>query len=232
MLKSKRIVRGWLCQEERGVTYLLVMLAVVLMGISASVAAKQWKAVVQREREAELLARGIEIQTALWAYSAQQQKGRVGFSGEIYPLTLEELTKQPKPALRKAYKDPITGDVWEYVRDPTGRIKGVRSKSKAEPFKQKDFPPVVRHFDGLTSYNDWVFQHPNASTPQVPAAQAPPPQPTTPGQPTPQTPGIPGLRTPPPGSTSPPPPFPFGTTGNPAAPPPQIPSAPGGSAIP
>ena len=129
-------------RNARGVTYLLVMLAVVLMGISVSVAAKQWKAVVQREREAELLARGIEIQTALAVYSAQQKKGRVGFSGEIYPLTLEELAKQPKPALRKAYKDPITGDDWAYVRDPTGRIKGVRSKSKAEPFKQKDFPPV------------------------------------------------------------------------------------------
>src|SRR3989442_4087857 len=154
MFRSKRNVMGRLCQEECGVTYLLVMLAVVLMGISASVAAKKWKAVVQREREAELLARGIEIQTALGAYSAQQKKGRVGFSGEIYPLTLEELTKQPKPALRKAYKDPITGDDWEYVRDPTGRIKGVRSKSKAAPFKQKDFPPVDRHFYGLHSYNE------------------------------------------------------------------------------
>src|SRR2546428_11825032 len=187
------MVRGRLCQEERGVTYLLVMLAVVLIGISVTVAAKQWKAVVQREHEADLLARGIEIQTALAVYSAQQKKGRV-VPGEIYPLTLEELTKQPKPVLRKAYKDPITGSDWEYVRDPTGRIKGVRSKRKAEPFKQKDFPPVVRHFDGLTSYNDWVFQHPNASTPQAPAGQ-----PTAPGQPAPlapsppvQTPSAPG----------------------------------------
>ncbi len=177
-------------ERERGVTYLLVMLAVVLMGISVTVAAKQWKAVVQRELEAELLARGIEIQAALALYSAQQKKGRVGFTGEIYPLTLEELTKQPKPALRKAYKDPVTGNDWEYVRDPTGRIKGVRSKSKAEPFKQKDFPPVLRHFDGLTSYNDWVFQYPNASTPQAPVAQPTTPaqqttpvQPTAPGQP-------------------------------------------------
>ena len=180
-------------------TYLLVMLAVVLLGISVTVAAKQWKAVVQREKEADLLARGIEIQTALAVYSAQQKKGRV-VPGEIYPLTLEELTKQPKPALRKAYKDPITGDNWEYVRDPTGRIKGVRSKSKAEPFKQKDFPPLLRHFDGLTNYNDWVFQYPNASTPQAPAAQlTTPAQQTTPAQPT--------------------------TSGQPVAPPSQTPSA-------
>src|SRR2546422_9351896 len=200
MLRSKRNAIGRVCQEERGVTYLLVMLAVVLMGISVTVAAKQWKAVVQREKEADLLARGIEIQAALALYSAQQKKGRVGFTGEIYPLTLEELTKQPKPALRKAYKDPVTGNDWEYVRDPTGRIKGVRSKSKAEPFKQKDLPPLLRHFDGLTNYNDWAFQDPNASTAQAPAAQlTTPAQQTTPAQPT--------------------------TSGQPVAPPSQTPSA-------
>jgi hypothetical protein len=99
--------------------------------------------------------------------------------------------------LRKAYKDPITGDDWEYVRDPaTARIKGVRSKSKAEPFKQHNFPPAVRHFEGVTSYYLWVFQYPNASTPQIQPAQ-----PTPPGQPTPQAPGTPGLQPVPAGSS-------------------------------
>jgi type II secretory pathway pseudopilin PulG len=185
-LRSQRIGMGRLCQGERGITYLLVMLAVVLMGISVTVAAKQWKAVVQREQEAELLARGLEIQTALMAYSAKQKRGRV-IPGEVYPLTLEELTKQPFPVLRKAYKDPLTGDDWEYVRDPaTARIKGVRTKSKAEPFKQHNFPPAVRHFEGVTSYYLWVFQYPNASTAQSSQGQqTTPTQPTTPGQPTP-----------------------------------------------
>lgn len=176
-------------QHERGATYLFVMLAVVLMGISVTVAAKQWKAVVQRERESDLLAKGIEIQNALAAYSAQQKKGRV-FPGEIYPLTLEELTKQPRPVLRKAYQDPMTGGDWDYVRDPTGRIKGVKSKSAAQSFKQFGFPPALRHFEGLTSYNAWVFQYPNASTPQVPQTPSVPGPPVapapaaTPGPPT------------------------------------------------
>ena len=176
--------------HERGATYLFVMLAVVLIGITVSVAAQQWKAVVQRGQEAELLFRGIEIQSALAAYSAAMKKGRV-VPGEIYPLTLEELTKQPNPVLRKAYKDPITGDDWEYVRDPAGRIKGVKSKSKAAPFKQKDFPFAVRHFEGSTKYDQWVFQYPNTSTLQAPQSPQPPPaQPATPGAPgvTPPTP--------------------------------------------
>ena len=178
-------------EHERGATYLFVMLAVVLMGIALSVAAKQWKAVVQREQEADLLSRGIEIQNALTAYSAQQKKGRV-MPDEIYPLTLEELTKPPRPVLRKAYTDPITGGDWEYIRDPVGRIKGVKSKSTAEPFKQKDFPPAVRHFEGLASYNQWVFQYPNNSAPAAPQApQGIPAQPTPPTASVPPTPGAP-----------------------------------------
>lgn len=194
-------------RRERGATFALLMLAVALMGITLTVAARQWKAVVQREKEAELLFRGIEIQSALAAYSAQQKKGRV-VPGEIYPLTLEELTKPPKPVLRKAYKDPMTGEDWAYVRDPTGRIKGVNSKSTAEPFKQSDFPPAVQHFQGLTSYSAWVFQHPSAFTPQTPQT---PPGPGSPGSPTalgvpsptpPTTPaaGIPGTTPSPPGN--------------------------------
>jgi type II secretory pathway pseudopilin PulG len=187
---------------ERGATYLFVMLAVVLVGLSASVVAKQWKAVVQREQEAELLARGVEIQNALAAYSGQQKKGRV-MPGEIYPLTLEELTKQPKPALRRDYKDPITGGDWEYIRDPaTGRIKGVRSKSTAEPFKQTGFPPAVQHFTGLTSYDQWVFQHPNTSTPKTPQA-APTAPGTTPAPPTAPVPPPPVAPAAPPAATEP-----------------------------
>jgi type II secretory pathway pseudopilin PulG len=196
---------GKLGKEERGATYLFVMLAVVLMGISATVVAQQWKAVVQRDQEAELLARGIEIQNAIAAYSGQQKKGRV-MPGEIYPLTLEELTKQPKPVLRKAYQDPITGGDWEYVRDPaTSRIKGVKSKSTAKPFKEHDFPPALRHFEGLTSYSAWVFQFPNAATPQTPQAApvvpgtpgAPGTTPTTPTPAAPATPPVPTVPTPP-----------------------------------
>lgn len=196
MVKTSSWTRTAPLGNMRGVTYLALMLAIVLMGLSLTVVARQWKTVVQREHEAELLARGIEIQSALAFYSAAMKKGRV-VPGEIYPQSLEELTKPPKPFLRKAYSDPITAGDWEYVRDPTGRIKGVKSKSKEAPFKQHGFPPAIRHFEGLTSYNTWVFQHPSASTPQPsPAQPGTPGQPAVPGQPTaPGQPAIPGQPT-------------------------------------
>jgi type II secretory pathway pseudopilin PulG len=181
-------------RTERGVTYLMLMFSIVLIGIATTAAAKQWKTMVQRELEADLLAKGIEIQNALALYSATMKAGRV-MAVEVYPQSLADLTRLPKPFLRKAYNDPMAHGDWEYLRAPTGGIMGVRSRSRAMPFRKHDFPQPVRHFDGRASYHDWVFQHPNPSTSgslppgavsvqpgdaQNPAAGAPPPTSSTP----------------------------------------------------
>jgi type II secretory pathway pseudopilin PulG len=154
--------------NERGVTYLMLMFAIVLIGIATTAAAKQWKTTVQRELEIDLLAKGIEIQNALAFYSAANKAGRV-MPGEVYPQTLADLTKLPKPFLRKVYLDPIGRGEWEYIRAPTGGIMGVRSTSRAKPFRQRNFPLAVRHFEGRPTYRDWIFQHPSpSSAPIVP----------------------------------------------------------------
>ena len=149
--------------NERGVTYLMLMFAIVLIGIATTAAAKQWKTTVQREREIDLLAKGIEIQNALALYSAAKKAGRV-MPGEVYPQTLTDLTRLPKPFLRKVYLDPMGRGEWEYVRAPTGGIMGVRSTSRAKPFRQRNFPLAVRHFEGRPTYREWVFQHPSPSS--------------------------------------------------------------------
>jgi hypothetical protein len=150
-------------RNERGVTYLFLMFAIVLIGLTTTAAAKQWKVMVQRELEADLLSKGIEIQNALALYSAARKAGRV-MPGEVYPQSLAELTRLPKPFLRKAYADPMSHGDWEYLRSPTGGIMGVRSKSRGKPFKKHEFPLVVRHLEGRATYYDWIFQHPNPST--------------------------------------------------------------------
>jgi hypothetical protein len=53
----------------------MLMFAIVLIGIATTAAAKQWKVIVQRELEADLLAKGIEIQNALALYSATIKAG-------------------------------------------------------------------------------------------------------------------------------------------------------------
>lgn len=149
-------------EAERGFSYVVLMFAIVLIGLGMTVAARHWKVMVQRELEADLISKGIEIQNALAFYSAAMKAGRV-VPGEVYPQTLAELTRLPKPFLRKVYAEPLGHGDWELVRAPTGGIMGVRSKSKSTPIWQHNFPPAVRHFDGRKSYYDWVFQHPNPS---------------------------------------------------------------------
>ncbi|WHZ29020.1 MAG: putative secretion system X pseudopilin PulG-like [Nitrospira sp.] len=153
-------------RQETGFSYLMMMIAITLMGLAMTMAARQWKTMVQRELEADLLAKGIEIQTALALYSASAKAGRV-MPGEVYPQTLAELTRPPKPFLRKVYLDPMERGEWELLRAPTGGIMGVRSKSKHKPLKQANFPLAVRHFEGKPTHYDWVFQHPNPSMASV-----------------------------------------------------------------
>ncbi|NGZ09139.1 MAG: hypothetical protein CV088_07080 [Nitrospira sp. LK70] len=173
-------------RQETGFSYLMVMIAVTLMGLAMTMAARQLKTVVQRELEADLLAKGIEIQTALALYSASAKAGRV-VPGEVYPQTLAELTRPPKPFLRKVYLDPVGRGEWELLRAPKGGIMGVRSKSRHKPIKQGNFPLAVRHFEGKPTHYDWVFQYPNPSTGASawPVARpfAVPPQPTIRDQP-------------------------------------------------
>lgn len=149
-------------KQETGFSYLMVMIAITLMGLAMTVAARQWKTMVQRELETDLLAKGIEIQTALALYSASTKAGRV-LPGEVYPKTLAELTRPPKPFLRKVYLDPVGRGEWELLRAPAGGIMGVRSKSRQKPIKQGNFPLAVRHFEGKPTHYDWVFQYPNPS---------------------------------------------------------------------
>jgi hypothetical protein len=165
-------------RQEAGFSYLMVMMAVTVMGLIMTMAARQWKTMIQRELEADLLAKGIEIQTALALYSAHAKLGRV-MPGEVYPQTLAELTRSPNPFLRKVYLDPVGRDEWHLIHAPTGGIMGVRSKSRERPIKQGDFPPAVRHFQGTPTYFDWAFQYPNPSM----AAGASPIMMPGPGQP-------------------------------------------------
>ncbi|BCA54067.1 conserved exported protein of unknown function [Nitrospira sp. KM1] len=186
---------------ERGITYLFLMFAIVLIGIVTTMGAQQWKMMMQRELEADLLTKGIEIQNALALYSTAMKAGRV-IQGEVYPQSLMDLTRLPKPYLRKVYLDPLTRGTWDYIRSPSGGIMGVRTRRKGEPMKKHEFPLAVRHFDGMKSYRDWIFQHPNPSTVSLFPSTAPPGPGGSPQQSAP-SPGVPEPFTTPSDDTAP-----------------------------
>lgn len=167
---------------ERGAALLTVLFLVVLLGLAAGMAGQSLGALLQREREAELLWRGQQYRQAIASY---YNVG--GGAPHLYPARLEDLLRDPRfPGvvrhLRRLYPDPMTGKDWELVRDPAERIIGVRSASALKPFRQADFPDGLEDLEGKNAYREWEFVFtPSAQTGrQQPASRSQ--QPTTSNQ--------------------------------------------------
>ena len=143
--------------SERGTALLTVLVMVVLLGLAAGMAGQSLGALMQRERETELLWRGQQYRQAI----ARYYNARHGGQG-MYPAKLEDLLRDPRfPGttrhLRRLYSDPMTGKEWELVKDPAERIIGVRSASELAPFQQAGFPKGLEDFEGKTAYREWEF---------------------------------------------------------------------------
>jgi len=172
----------------------LVMLAI--LGLSMGIAGTTWRTVVQRAKEKELLFRGGQYRQAIERYYKTTHGGGTG----LLPSKLEDLLKDPRFAgtkrhIRKLYKDPMTGEDFVVIKDKTsgGRIKGVRSESKWEPFKKDGFAKEYEKFADAENYQGWefVFEPPRSSSRSQPTHGQP-------GQPVSGRPG--GVVVPPPSS--------------------------------
>lgn len=88
-------------RSERGYILLMLMLFVALLAIAASALAPSIAFRVRRDREEEMIHRGVQYSRALRRFV--KKTGR-------YPTRLEELENTNNVRfLRKRYKDPITG---------------------------------------------------------------------------------------------------------------------------
>lgn len=151
-------------RADKGVGYLAVLCAVVLMGVSLTAAARSWQVVVRRDAEAELYFRGMRIKHAIEAYAADYEV-RKGTRPNRYPLSLAQLAEGPRRYLPVVYKDPITGQEFEPIR-VNGEIRGVRSRDKGAPLNQVAF-------QGATAYDQIAFQAIPPSQPAPPDQHGP-----------------------------------------------------------
>lgn len=147
--------------RQRGYTYVMVLVAIAVMGVFAGVASRVTARIVQSDKEAELLFRGQAYRDAIARYRAVD--GR-------YPRSLNDLLKDPRSSqrvhLRELYTDPMADahdraredGGWRLLRAPDGGIAGVASRSTAQPLKQANFPKGLEKFDGVQSYAEWVFE--------------------------------------------------------------------------
>ena len=145
-------------KRQRGFAYLWTLMLVAFMGVGLTIAADLYATAMRRDKERELLFIGHEFRHALEGYNKANGAGQ-------YPLTLEELLKDPrfpnaKRHLRRLYNDPITGKPdWALVLQQ-GRIVGIRSTSTLRPLKQENFDDDDAGLAKKPRYADWLFTYP------------------------------------------------------------------------
>ncbi len=157
-----------------GFTYIAALMVIMIMGIMLGITGQTWKTKMQRERETELLFRGLEYQRAIrrWhQYDLIEGKPLKTTSKSRRPLNeLEDLLKDPGSLgkdryLRRLYIDPFTGKEFEVVRNAQQGIIGVHVAGEEEPFKQGNFDEELILLEQKKKYKEWVFGLPEAVTP-------------------------------------------------------------------
>ncbi len=169
-------------RPRAGYTLVALIVVVAVMNVLVAAALPFWSQVMKRDREAELIFRGLQYAEAIRVF--QLRFGR-------YPNTLDELIEVNPRSIRRLWKDPMTDDgSWELIRAAatpqqrqrrrgdrgaelggatapgggqggppvTGPIIGVKSKSTDE---------ASRSFFGGNSYADWQFTVELIPTPVV-----------------------------------------------------------------
>jgi len=151
-------------RSQQGVTYLMVMCAIVLMGIAMTIVGKNWVIIKKRDQEAELLFRGNRMKAAIEAYAADYQV-RKGTRPNQYPLNLDQLTLGQKRYLPVVYKDPITGKDFDVITI-NGEIRGIKSTSTEKPLNQVQFKVAG-------GYSQIIFQAQEPTLPGCPSSANP-----------------------------------------------------------
>ena len=101
--------------SARGYAMVALLVALSVMSIMLTVALPTWRQMVQREKEAELVFRGEQYVRAIALYQRRQGPGTL-------PPTIDLLVEERY--LRKAYKDPITGEDFVILRGGAGAGRG------------------------------------------------------------------------------------------------------------
>jgi type II secretory pathway pseudopilin PulG len=148
-----------------GFTYIALLAAIIILGISLGAAGKYWQNVMMREKEEELLFRGEQYRLAIDRYFVAncgptlQPCPQSALPQSIENLLSDDRFPKAKRHLRQKYQDPITGKDFEIFRDMTkgNRITGVYSSSDKEPIKKTGFPDQFKDLDNKMAYKDWKF---------------------------------------------------------------------------
>ena len=141
--------------RQSGFTYIGLLFAVAIIGITLATVGVVWSTQAQRDREAELLWVGNQYRVAIAHYRAAGGQ----FPQQLTDLVQDERVPQARHFLRRLYPDPMTGQAdWQLITVPGGSgILGVASSSRGKPIKVTGFADQDEAFEGAECYCDWKF---------------------------------------------------------------------------
>jgi type II secretory pathway pseudopilin PulG len=148
--------------DQRGLTYVWVLLSVALLGLSLALAEQVASTATRRDQEKELLAVGRQFRQAIQRY---YEMPVAGVALQEYPLRLENLLADQRSGvlrrhLRKIFIDPMTRKSQWGVVKINQRVIGVYSLSTDHPIKKDGFEVEDIGFRDRKKYQDWIFTYP------------------------------------------------------------------------
>ncbi len=143
---------------------MLIIVAAMAFGAMRLDLAQSYR--LKRDKEAELLFRGLAYKRAIKTFFSKNQR---------YPRQLKELADDRDSSkyrfIRQLYKDPMTGGDFKLILGSEGAIMGVVSSSKDAPFKKVDFEKELEDFGKAKTYAEWKFDAKSGSDAQQGVAQ-------------------------------------------------------------
>lgn len=144
-------------RSQRGFSYVVVMFLVAMLSLAAVRAQQNTLTMERRDKEAEVLWKGIAYREAIRRYYESSPGTGKSYPQELSDLLLDNRLVRPTRPLRKLYADPFTGGAWGIVRNEDGHVIGVYPQSAREPVRRAGFPPELAALATAKRYSDWKF---------------------------------------------------------------------------
>ena len=129
---------------RRGFSYLLLLFSLAIGAAALATLGTQWQVAAQREREAELLFRGLQLRDALQRFHDQTPAGQPALPQTLDELLVDRRRTEPRHHLRQPWTDPFTGAAdWVLLRQADGGIVGLHSRSARPLLRRTDLPAGV-----------------------------------------------------------------------------------------
>lgn len=121
-----------------GYNLVILVMAITTLNILVAMALPVWSHMIRREKEEQLIFRGLQYAEALRLYAVRH--------GGQYPVKLEQLIKEEPRSIRQLWSNPLREDgKWTLLFTPPGAggqpVPGTEDNQDGQPLEDRRQPP-------------------------------------------------------------------------------------------